>query len=109
MNHTWRRQTFNAIVGPFDLADSYLPVFQRAVTQGRAAGIMYAANELNGVPCAASTFLDAQLHGWGFDGYRCTGEPTPQHGPMSTLRARRKLTAVKPSPTSYRPLPPSYL
>lgn len=71
-DHQWMRQTFNAIVSDFDLADSYLPIFQRAVQVGGAAGIMYAANELNGVPCAGSTLLDGALHSWGFDGYRCT-------------------------------------
>lgn len=65
------RQTFNAVVSPFDLADTYLPVFERAVRAG-AAGIMYAANELNGVPCAGYAVLDELLHDWGFDGYRCT-------------------------------------
>ena len=71
-NHEWMRQTFNAVVTAFDLGDSYLPVFERAIREGGAAGIMYAANELNGVPCAASTYLDGLLTTWGFDGYRCT-------------------------------------
>ena len=68
----WERQTFNAVVTPFDLTDSYLPAFKAAITAGGAAGIMYAANELNGVPCAASVQLDDLLHSWQFDGYRCT-------------------------------------
>jgi hypothetical protein len=33
---------------------------------------MYACNEVNGIPSAANQDLDAQLHAWGFDGYRCT-------------------------------------
>jgi xylan 1,4-beta-xylosidase len=71
-NRTWMRQTFNAEVSDFDFADSYAPPFQRAIQVGGAAGVMYAANEFNGVPCAGSAALDAVLHSWNFDGYRCT-------------------------------------
>ena len=71
-NHTWMRQTFNAVVSNFDLADSYFPGFKTTIQDGQAAGIMYAANELNGVPCCVSTYLDSVLHDWNFYGYRAT-------------------------------------
>ncbi len=49
----WTRQTFNALVTPFDAADSYFPAFKRAIQAGGAAGVMYAVNEWNGVPGCA--------------------------------------------------------
>ena len=66
------RQTFDARVSPFDLTDSYAPAFRRAIVQGGAAGIMYAANSVNGVPACGDATLDDLLHSWGFDGYRAT-------------------------------------
>lgn len=68
----WTRQTFNAIVSTFDAADSYFPPFKAAIQVGGAAGVMYAANEFNGVPGCLSDYLRSVLAEWGFDGYRCT-------------------------------------
>lgn len=70
--HEWMRQTFDARVSAFDLADTYTPAFRRAIVQGGAAGVMYAANSVNGVPACGDAALDALLHSWGFDGYRAT-------------------------------------
>jgi beta-glucosidase len=49
----------------------YLPQFERAVREGRVAGVMSAYNALNGIPCSASTFLleDLLRNQWGFKGY----------------------------------------
>lgn len=70
------RQTFDALVSPFDLADSYTPAFKAAISQARAAGVMYAANSLNGSPCCTdSNVSDALLDSWKVPGapfYRCT-------------------------------------
>jgi hypothetical protein len=52
--------------------DSYFPAFQTSIQDGGAAGVMYAANEVNGVPGCGSAYLDSVLHSWGFDGYRAT-------------------------------------
>lgn len=68
----WTRQTFNAVVSKFDEGDTYFRPFQAAIQKGGAAGVMYAANEYNGVPGCLSSYLRGALEGWGFDGYRCT-------------------------------------
>jgi len=69
---TDRRSTFNAVVSAYDLADTYTRPFRRAIGLGGAAGVMYACNEVNGVPAVASSDLAAQLRSWSFDGYRTT-------------------------------------
>ena len=68
----WTRQTFDARVSLFDERDTYFRPFQAAIQQGGAAGVMYAANEYNGIPGCLSSYLRQALEGWGFDGYRCT-------------------------------------
>lgn len=69
---TKRRSTFDAHVSKYDLADTYTRPFRRAIIRGGAAGVMYACNEINGVPAVASADLASRLHAWGFDGYRTT-------------------------------------
>eukprot|EP00054_Salpingoeca_dolichothecata_P028898 m.223296 g.223296 ORF g.223296 m.223296 type:complete len:643 (-) comp26343_c2_seq2:91-2019(-) len=71
-NHTYTRQTFNSIVSAYDLGDSYFPAFKRAIQEGGATGIMYAVNEVNGIPSAGNQMLFEKLASWGFDGYRCS-------------------------------------
>jgi len=65
------RHSFNAQPSERDLYEMYLPQFERAVREGRVAGVMSAYNELNGIPCSASTFLleDLLRNQWGFKGY----------------------------------------
>ena len=65
------RDSFNAVVSPHDLEDTYLPAFRAAVTQGGAGSVMCSYNALNGVPtCADATLLDTWLRkDWGFRGY----------------------------------------
>lgn len=64
------RGGYNDIVTAYDLADAYLPAFRRAVTKGKAAGIMCSYNAINGVPTCASQPLNSLLRDtWGFDGY----------------------------------------
>lgn len=46
--------------------------FRYAVSKGNVQGIMYAVNEINGVPSDCRVDLDNALRSWGFDGYRCT-------------------------------------
>jgi beta-glucosidase len=52
--------------------DTYFPAFEISIREGGARGIMYAVNEINGVPSDANVMLDNKLKEWGFDGYRAT-------------------------------------
>nr|WP_225561556.1 glycoside hydrolase family 3 protein [Rhodanobacter sp. DHB23] len=65
------RDSFNAVVSPHDLQDTYLPAFRAAVTEGGAGSVMCSYNALDGVPmCANATLLDTRLRkDWGFTGY----------------------------------------
>jgi beta-D-xylosidase 4 len=66
----YTRYDFNAIVSDYDLADTYLPAFKMAVTEGQAQGLMCSYNAVNGIPTCASPFLRDALHtDWGFTGY----------------------------------------
>ena len=67
-----KRSTFDARVSAYDLADTYTRPFRNAIVNGGAAGVMYACNEVNGIPAVASKDLAARLHAWSFDGYRTT-------------------------------------
>lgn len=69
-NFTFTRENVNNVVSPFDLADSYYPHFQAAVSPvstggGAAAGVMMAMNAVNGVPCLANSQLIELLRTWG--------------------------------------------
>lgn len=66
------RYGFNAIISDRDLADTYLPAFASAVTQGRASSLMCSYNAVNGIPSCANSFLlrDLAQKEWGFtNGY----------------------------------------
>jgi beta-glucosidase len=65
------RTHFRAEVNPHDFWDTYMPGFEAAVVEGKAAGIMAAYSGINGVPCHANrTLLDTILRKtWGFDGF----------------------------------------
>jgi beta-glucosidase len=65
------RHRFNAEPSERDLYETYLPQFERAVRDGKVAGVMGAYNSVNGVPACASSFLldDLLRKQWGFDGY----------------------------------------
>jgi len=54
-----------------DLTESYLPAFERCITEGEAEGTMGGYNRLNGEPCCGSFFLITELlrRKWGFAGY----------------------------------------
>ena len=91
----FERQTFNALVSPFDLADTYTPAFKAAISQARAAGVMYSANALNGVPLCVDAAADALLDSWVAPGapfYRATdggqiGNAVAGHHYVKTLDA----------------------
>jgi beta-glucosidase len=65
------RHHFNADISAYDLWNTYLPAFEHAVKEAKAAGIMGAYNRLYGEPCCASKFLliDILRKKWNFDGY----------------------------------------
>ena len=60
-----------ADIGMRALFDEYLPGFQRAVEEGKAATVMTSYNSIDGVPCTSNTFLiDSVLRKrWGFEGF----------------------------------------
>ncbi|KAK1431272.1 hypothetical protein QVD17_07728 [Tagetes erecta] len=68
---TANRYTFDANVTQQDLADTYLPPFQKCVQQGQATGIMCAYNRVNGIPnCADYNLLTKTARqAWSFKGY----------------------------------------
>jgi beta-glucosidase len=65
------RHTADVQVSKHDEVDTYLPAFRAAVTEGKAASVMCAYNNINGEPACANQFLlEDQLRGkWNFHGY----------------------------------------
>ncbi|WP_244501919.1 glycoside hydrolase family 3 C-terminal domain-containing protein [Terriglobus roseus] len=65
------RDSFNAVVSPHDLADTYLHAFHVLTGQANAAALMCSYNEINGTPsCASATNLQSMVRqDWGFKGY----------------------------------------
>ena len=48
------RHTFDAVVSPRDLHDTYLPAFKKLVTAARVEAVRGAFNRINGEPCCAT-------------------------------------------------------
>jgi beta-glucosidase len=65
------RHNFNAVVSPYDLADTYLPAFRKLIVDAHAASLMCAYNAIDGSPACASTMLLQQTlkRDWHFNGY----------------------------------------
>ena len=64
-----KRHSFNAVASKKDMAETYLPAFEKAVEAG-VIGVMGAYNRTNGEPCCANTVLmDILRRQWGFEGY----------------------------------------
>jgi beta-glucosidase len=65
------RHTVNVEVSKHDMADTYLPAFRAAITEGKAGSVMCAYNRVNAEPACANAFLlEDMLRGaWKFDGY----------------------------------------
>ncbi len=68
------RHTFDARATARDMADTYLPHFERAVRDGGVLSVMTAYNAVDGVPVSGNrALLDELLRArWGFDGYVVT-------------------------------------
>ena len=66
----YTRHTFNAVVSPRDLNETYLPGFKACVTGGQPAQIMCSYNAINGVPaCLHGDLMNGLVRTqWGFDG-----------------------------------------
>lgn len=65
------RHSFNAVVSPKDLRETYLPAFHACVTEAKAWSIMGAYNRTNGEVCCGSKTLLTRIlrEEWGFTGY----------------------------------------
>jgi beta-glucosidase len=65
------RHAFNAKVSPRDLYATYLPAFEKLVTEAGVEAVMGAYNRTNDEPCCGSEFLLVKtLRGdWGFQGH----------------------------------------
>ena len=65
------RHEFDAIAGPKDMEETYLPAFETLVKEGDVESVMGAYNRTNGeVCCGSKTLLRETLRGkWGFKGH----------------------------------------
>jgi len=65
------RHVYNADVSTYDLWDTYLPAFNKLVTQSKVVGVMCAYNAFRTQPCCASDILmtDILRNQWKFKGY----------------------------------------
>jgi beta-glucosidase len=65
------RHSFDAVVSPKDLRETYLPAFRACIVDAKAYSIMSAYNRTNGEPCSSSNALlvDILREEWKFEGY----------------------------------------
>jgi beta-glucosidase len=65
------RHSFNAVVSPKDLRETYLPAFLECVKEARVEVVMGAYNRTNGEPCCGSETLLKKIlrEEWGFSGH----------------------------------------
>jgi len=65
------RHTFDAVISPHDLEDTYLPAFRELVVNGHVDSVMCAYNAIDGSPaCANKMLLQQKLKkDWHFNGY----------------------------------------
>lgn len=65
------RHSFNSIVSKKDMAETYLPAFEKCVREARAEGVMGGYNRINGEAACGSRYMITQLlrEKWGFEGY----------------------------------------
>lgn len=66
----WSRHSYNAIVSPRDLWETYLPAFGCLVQEGNVREVMCAYNALNGEPCCGNNLLltDILRNKWQYNG-----------------------------------------
>lgn len=65
------RHSFNAVVSPKDLWETYLPAFEECVREAQVEAVMGAYNRTNGEPCCGSQTLLKEIlrEKWGFEGH----------------------------------------
>ncbi|MDR0538697.1 MAG: glycoside hydrolase family 3 C-terminal domain-containing protein [Tannerellaceae bacterium] len=64
------RHSFDVLPSDYDLFETYLPHFRRAVMEAGVQSVMCAYQSLRGAPCCGNAFLSGILRDdWGFDGY----------------------------------------
>lgn len=64
------RHSFDVWPDDYDMEETYIPHFKRAVVEGGAYSVMCAYQRLKGVPCCGSQFLENLLRNqWDFQGY----------------------------------------
>lgn len=65
------RHSFNAIASKQDMAETYLPAFEKLVCDAKVETVMGAYNRTNGEPCNGSKTLlgDILRTKWGFEGH----------------------------------------
>jgi len=65
------RHTFDAVVSPHDLEDTYLPAFRELVVNAHVGSVMCAYNSIDGSPACANTMLLQQKlkNDWLFNGF----------------------------------------
>lgn len=65
------RHSFDVNVSPKDLWETYLPAFEKCITEAKAFSVMGAYNRLYGEPACASKLLleDILRNKWNFEGY----------------------------------------
>jgi beta-glucosidase len=65
------RHSFNAVVSPKDLQETYLAAFKECVREAHVEAVMGAYNRTNGEPCCGSATLLRQIlrEKWGFQGH----------------------------------------
>lgn len=85
------RNSFNSVVGMYDLWDTYLPAFEALITKANVVGVMCAYNRLNGQPCCGNDFLlnDILRNQWKFSGYM-----TSDCGAINDFTANHKTHAT---------------
>ncbi|MDR2125288.1 MAG: glycoside hydrolase family 3 C-terminal domain-containing protein [Prevotellaceae bacterium] len=64
------RHSFDVMPNDYDMAETYLPHFKRAVQEAKVYCVMCAYQRLNGLPCCGNEYLSNLLRNeWGFEGY----------------------------------------
>ena len=64
------RHEFDAVASKKDMAETYLPAFEKLVREAKVESVMGAYNRTNGEPCCASKALMGLLRDeWGFEGH----------------------------------------
>lgn len=64
------RHSFDVFPNDYDLQETYLPHFRKAVQEGKVYSVMCAYQSFRGAPCCGNKFLEGLLREqWGFKGY----------------------------------------